>query len=280
MFVGSSSSVRLIIEKGIYEINAQITFPSDIYIDFGGAEFKRQSGDIFDMFTNNDHVNGDTNLTIKNLTINGNKIQDALTAVNPAHRFSGFKFVKVKHSKLQNISVTQTVNREIQTSTNTSAGGIYFTDSCNNINCYELNAYDNDRTGILIDRSQEIRIFGSLTHDNGGSGISSFIAPRYEYYDIISHDNGFFPDYVWGDPNNTNYHYSNVSVNGVNSKVSGVLTYHCTGTGLNIGHSDPEGNKSDFTIVSNIESYGNELEGITITNSDQVIMSNLNRLPF
>ena len=287
---------RLIIEKGNYEINAQITFPSDIYIDFGGAEFKRQSGDVFDMFTNNDQINGNNNIVVHNLVINGNDTNfDYLHRVTESNRFSGLKFTSVVNSELRNITVKNTVNGEVQeNNVDTTAGGVLFTKNCENINCYNIDAYNNNGTGILIVRSSKIRIYGSITYDNGGSGISSYIAPRCEYYNLTSYNNGHFNDFIWGifncsanNPKNESNNYgcanfSNISVNGDYSKIDGVLTYQATGSGLNIGHSynasNPESaeNNSDFTIVDNVESYGNQLEGVSIFNSDHVIMSNLN----
>ena len=287
---------RLIIEKGNYEINAQITFPSDIYIDFSDAEFIRESGPVFDMFTNDDHVNGNNNITINNLVINGNETNfDYLHRVIESNRFSGLKFTSVTNSELQNISVKNTVNGEVQENNiDTTAGGILFTKNCENINCYSIDAYNNNGTGILIVRSNKIRIYGSTTYDNGGSGISSYIAPRCEYYNLTSYHNGHFNNFIWGifncSPKDTKDHdnnygcanFSNISVNGDYSKIDGVLTYEATGSGLNIGHpynpGNPESadNKSDYTIVDNVESYGNQLEGISIFNSKHVIMSNLN----
>jgi hypothetical protein len=274
----SLNNKELIVEKGTYTIDGPITFPSGVNVDFSGAEFKREPGtgpgDIFTMFANGDVVNGNDNITIKNLKINGNKIIDNLDPVVYAHRFSGLRFIKVTNSKLYRITATQTVNAEISEWNNTSAGGIFFDTGCNNINCYELDAYDNDRTGIMINFASNIRIYGSLTYNNAGSGISSGDAPRCEYYDIISYHNGYYPEHSWGSPASP-YHYSNVSVNGHYSKVNGVLTYDCTGSGLVLGHPGSVGNSSDYSIVDNVESYGNELEGITVSNSKHVLMSNL-----
>ena len=82
----------------------------------------------------------------------------------------------------------------------------------------------------MIVRSSKIRIYGSITYDNGGSGISSYIAPRCEYYNLTSYNNGHFNDFIWGifnfsanNPKNESNNYgcanfSNISVNGDYSK--------------------------------------------------------------
>ena len=262
----ASQKKQLILEKGTYTINAQITIPSNSDIDFCGSEFVRQSSttNIFTMFRNNDYTNGNDSIKISNLIINGNRVVDNLNADSATHRFSGLLLYKVSNSKLYRITVTQTINGEVQGSQ--VASGILFTNGCDNIDCYELNAYNNDRTGILIYQSSSVRIYGSLTYNNVGSGISSGFAPKCEYNNIVSHDNG----------------YSNISVNGSQSKVNGVVTYNSGYSGLNIGHpaqTTPVSvsvDSSDYTIVDNVESYHNFYEGITISSSDHVILSNLN----
>ena len=270
----SANNERLIVQKGFYTINDQITFPTDIDIDFSGAEFKRESGtsngDIFDMFTNDDHFNGNTNINIRNLTIDGNKDIDNLTPIDPTHRFSGLKLSKVSDSRLENITVNNTTNGEHRDGVQAEnpASGVFFTNNCVNINCYQLDAFNNDFTGITIYKSEKIRIFGSITSNNGGSGIGSKDSDFCEFYNIISFDNGFTT--FLATPN-----FSNISVNGENCKVNNVTTYNSTGSGLNIGHEDSE-SKSDFTIVDNVESYENELEGISIMYSKHLLISNIN----
>lgn len=107
---------------------------------------------------------------------------------------------------------------------------------------------------MLLTYSDSIRIYGSITHDNGGSGISGREAIRCEYYDILSYDNGF----------------SNLSVNGDDSKIDRVVSYGSLYSGVNVGHSSLSSHR---TSLSNIKSYGNKYEGITIKNSDDVIVN-------
>lgn len=271
---------QLILEKGTYTIDSTITFPSGADVDFGGSEFVREpgtaSGDIFTMFTNADHTKGNTDITIKDLKINGNKNADSLVATTWWHCFSGLELNKVSNSKLYRITVTQTVNTELN---GIPASGIFFQNGCNNIDCYELTCYEVDRTAIYINASSNIRIYGSLTYNNYGTGIACDNSPRCEFNNITSYHNGFYPGHIWGEvnpPEERSYRYSNLSINGTHAKVNNVITYDCTGSGLVLGHPGSPTVSADYAIVNNVESFGCELDGITISNSKHALLSNLN----
>ena len=89
--------LKLEFPKGIYIISGTLTIPSNIEIDFGNATIKRKPGSyVFDMITNDDKVNGNQDLAIKNLIIDGNKDIDNLKSSNVGDRFSGLKLVKTK----------------------------------------------------------------------------------------------------------------------------------------------------------------------------------------
>ena len=265
---------RLIFEKATYITNAVITIPSNADIDFGESTIKRESGtgegDIFDMIVNLDSDLGNENITLQNLIIDGNA-----TGLSPhilLNRFSGLKLSKVSESTLKNITVINTVNGEHRDGdqTETPASGIFFTNGCENIHCSILNAFFNDVTGITIYKSTYITIDSSVTSNNGGSGIGSKDSDYCNFYRIHSYNNGntSFPS-AGSEP-----HFSNISINGESCVVNQVKTYNCTGSGLNIGHNNEE-SKADYTIVDDVESYHNELEGITIRNSDHIDLSNI-----
>ena len=265
---------RLIFEKATYITNAVITIPSNADIDFGESTIKRESGtgegDIFDMIVNLDSDLGNENITLQNLIIDGNA-----TGLSPhilLNRFSGLKLSKVSESTLKNITVINTVNGEHRDGDQTEnpASGIFFTNGCENIHCSILNAFFNDVTGITIYKSTYITIDSSVTSNNGGSGIGSKDSDHCNFYRIHSYNNGNTSFPAAG----TEPHYSNISINGENCVVNQVKTYNCTGSGLNIGHNNEE-SKADYTIVDNVESYHNELEGITIRNSNHVELSNI-----
>jgi hypothetical protein len=248
----ASRGVKLTLKRQVYEIESTLLIPSNIEIDFNFSTIKRKAGSgVFDLIVNSDTTNGNSNIRLRNLIIDGNKDIDGLVAENIADRFSGLKLVKVSNSVLENITVTKTVNAEDQgdVEANRPAAGIYFL-NCTDIDCKNLNGYNNDRTAILVNKSR-VRIDGSLTYNNLGSGISSIGADESEYHNITSYNNG----------------YSNVSVNGLRSKVSNVLTYGSGYSGLNIGHN---GAPSDDTVVVNVHAYNNAYEGLTIGGSARV----------
>ncbi|MCU5097271.1 hypothetical protein [Bacillus wiedmannii] len=226
-------------------------------INFNLSTLKRAKGEVFDLITNDNHENGNTNIRLRNLLQDGNRKADNLNAVIVAERFCGLRLVRVKKSELNIITVINTVNAEEQNNdiTKKPAAGIFF-DLCEDIDCYKLNGMYNDRTAIFLNRSKRVKIYGSITNDNKGSGISSANSPECEYYDILSFNNG----------------YSNISVNGMSSKVGDITTYGSAYSGLNIGHDQYS---SHGTQIFNVHSYGNSLEGVTIGASDNVLMTNI-----
>lgn len=250
--INASVGKKLKFKKTTYILDKTVIIPSNIEIDFNGCTFLRKAGTTpFDMLVNSDTVNGNINIVLKNLLIDGNKDVDSLEASTVSHRFSGLKLVKVTNSKLGNITVTRTVNAEDQgdVEANRPAAGIYFV-NCTDIDCENINGYNNNKTAIFVNKSR-VRINGSLTYNNLGSGISSIGADESEYHNITSYNNG----------------YSNISVNGLRSKVSNVLTYGSGYSGLNIGHN---GVPADDTIVFNVHAYNNVYEGLTIAGSARV----------
>ena len=198
-------------------------------------------------------IAGFTGLKLKNLIIDGNKDIDNLTPVTPAHRFSGLRLDKVKDFYLENITVTGTVNAENKSSDGFPASGIFF------VNCegeaHNINGYNNDRTAIFLWNSN-VQIYGGVTHDNKGSGISSDNSDYSGYFNLVSYNN----------------EYSNISINGLYSKASNILTYNSKYSGLNVGHN---GYPSDFSQINNIISYNNAYEGYTIGGSKFVQSNNI-----
>lgn len=235
----ASATTRQRLPKGAYVINATLTIPTGADVDFGGATIQRATGSVFDMLANADGVAGNSGITLRNLTIDGNKAADGRVAENVGDRFGGLVLVKVTDSLLDNVTVKGTVNNEL-------TAGVYF-DQCTDIYARNLNGWNNDRTAILLSASSRITIDGSLTYDNLGSGISSTLSPECACLNITSHDNG----------------YSNLSVNGVRSRISHVLSYGAGMSGVNIGHL----NDAADTVGTNIVSYGNTYEGISVSSS-------------
>jgi len=271
-----------------YTIDQSILIPSNIKIDFNNSIIRRKAGedpiDVFDMLINENLSGGNVNIVLKNLIIDGNRENDTptdssddLSQHEDNDRFSGLKFSNVSDSKLIDITVQYTVNGEqVQ---NTPAGGIFFTNGqtggissqfpgCNNIFCKNINAYENDGTGIIIHNSRYITIDGSFTSNNTGSGIGSQEADFCNYYRITSENNGHRPQ-------SANHGiFSNISINGKCSVAYDLTTSAAGGAGLNVGHPNEPAN-ADFSIIKKVESFDNEKNGIMIRNSDYVQLSDL-----
>jgi hypothetical protein len=244
-----SSNKKVKFKKKVYEIDSPIILPNNAYVDFNKAVIKRKTGSgLFDMVRNADEVNGNTGIEIENLRVDGNKSGDNLLP-NGQNDFSGLSLTKVKNAILRNVDVVNTINAE------KASAGIYF-GYCEDIQCENLNGSYNDRTAILFDFCKRISVDGSITHDNGGSGISGS-CEELQLNNITSFNNG----------------YSNVSVNGIRNSVNNVTTFNSVYSGLNIGHATIP---ADGTTVNNVQSYGNQYEGVTVSGSKNVQLNNIN----
>lgn len=238
-----------------YFISSTIKIPSDIEIDFNNNTIYRDTKHgVFDMFTNNNHRTGNTNIKLMNLKIHGNKDVDSRNAINYKDRFSGIYLYNVTSTELNKIEVSYTVNGEEQKDGNRA--GIMF-EKCSNITAKNLNGHHNDRTAIYILNSS-VKIYGSYTHNNKGSGISGNNSYNSEYYNIKTHNNG----------------YSQLSINGINNKASFIDAYNGAKgySNINIGHNIKSADASG-TIISNINSYNSEGWGLTVSGSSNITIS-------
>lgn len=256
---------KLVIDKDDYCINGTLLIPSNIEIDFSGATIKRQTGttQVFDMIKNNDSVN--SNITLNNLIIDGMATMDNLDKINDDERFSGLKLDNCENIRLEDITVTGTVNAE--NGAPTPAAGIFILNS-NNITCNRINGIKNTGTAIIFSNSEQVLVKESITHGNIGTGLAATKTNNSEFLNLNSYNNN--DPYVnsEGTPRN----YSNITINGLYNKVLNVETWGSDASGLNIGHN---GNPSNYNTIDNIHSYNNDLEGITITDSKHILMSNI-----
>ncbi|MCK5831359.1 MAG: hypothetical protein KAH20_13775 [Methylococcales bacterium] len=267
----SASNKKLIIGKGTYCIDGTLFIPSNLEIDFSNATIERVTGDktiIFDLITNNDPVNGNTGITLRNLIINGNSIADGLENKYGQQRFSGLKLDNCSDIKLDHITVKETVNAEYYAAQSPAAG--IFVLHSKNITCTQIDGFDNFGTAIIFWDSDKVSVDGSITHNNKGSGLGAAFTHNSQFMNLTSYDN-FNPK--------VNLNYSNITINGLNNKVLNVDTWGSDATGLNLGHSpnstSPEGNPSDYAVIDNVVSHDNALEGITITYSKHISVTNI-----
>lgn len=222
-------------------ISASLAVPSGLRCNFNYSTIKRKTGSVFNMLTNT----GGSGIRISNLIVDGNK--GALVSSNPADRFGGIVFTSATGSELRNVQVNNTVNAE------DGRAGVYLA-SCSTFDLYNVGGSGNDRSCIYLYYSA-VRIFGSYTANNLGSGITSTKADDSEYYNCISVSNG----------------YSGISINGLRSKANGLRS---TGTavgyaGVNIGHNSAT-DYADDSIIENVHSYSNLGWGVTVAGSARV----------
>lgn len=239
-------------------VSSKVTLPSNSDIDFNSSTIKRDtSAGVFDMLENSDTSGGNTNIKIKNLIIDGDKDTDSRVSGNVADRFAGIRMETVTLSEFYNITVTGTVNAEIQAEGNRAG---FFLESCSHIILERFIGYNNDKTAFLGYSSDYVTIKNAYVHDNDGSGLSSADSDFNDWSHIFAHDNS----------------YSEVSLNGLDGSLSHVWAWNgATGfAGVNIGH-DSAGNHSHRTIATDIHTFNNSGYGLTIVGSDNVKVSGL-----
>jgi hypothetical protein len=253
----AGKSLRIANRGAVIRIARTIYLPSGSDLDFNHCTIKRDVGHgVFDMMLNKNRAQGDRNISVQNLKIDGNKDADRRNAMRREDRFTGLGMFRVSQGKLRNIEVSNTVNGEIQSEG--ARAGIYF-EGCQEITAEGIKGHHNDRTAVLIHNSS-VSISDSVTNHNSGSGISSSNADNSEYRDIVSHDNG----------------YSQISVNGQNSKIFNVQAYNCSSgyACLNIGHNS-EVNDSSNSVANGVKITGGRGWGITVNGSSGVFLSDV-----
>lgn len=237
-------------------IGNTIKLPSNCNIDFNGLVLTRDAEQgVFDMMINANTNSGNTNIKISNLVLDGNKDKDHRVAENRHDRFSGLALFNLNNATLVNIEVNNTVNGEEQPEGNRA--GIYF-EKCKNVKATNLNGHNNDRTAIYI-KNSSVTIDGSNTYNNKGSGISGNNSYDSNYYNIITHDNG----------------YSQLSINGNNNSARNILAFNGAKgfSNINIGHDIASANASNTTI-SDVQSYNSKGWGLTVAGSSDVVIEN------
>ncbi len=228
----------------VFLIGSGLAIPPGLVADFGGATIKRKTGSVYNMLSNN----GGTKIKIQRLTVDGNRQADGRVATNVNDRFGGIVLTSVTDSELRDVTVNNTVNAE------DGRAGVYL-NACTGVDLYNVGGSGNDRSCVYIENSTKVRLFGSTTANNLGSGVTSQLADDCEYYDVTAVNSG----------------YSGISINGKRSKGRNL---RATGTavgyaGVNIGHDD-NNNRADDSIIENIHSYDNAGWGVVVAGSARV----------
>lgn len=237
--------------EGTYAIASGLTIPTGARIDLEGSTILRQAGSTWTGVQHMLTALNASDIVIRNGKIDGNKDVDSLVAATSS--IGGVLLNTCTDVVLRDLEITRTVINEPSTGLDGGAGIMLY--DCSRVDLIGIHGHTNDRTAVLFWISDLCRIMDSRLHDNLGSGVSSFTSPECVYRNLIAYTNG----------------YSNVSVNGLRCIVSDILSYGSTLTGLNIGH---ETQPTDDTQVTNVIAYNNVLEGITITGSARVRVSN------
>jgi hypothetical protein len=253
-----NGKLRITNREGVFLISKTLYLSSGVHVDFNNCTLKRDAKyGVFDMMLNKGRLEGNSKIVISNLKLDGNKDADKRTATKKEDRFTGLGLYKVNKARLENIVVTRTVNAEIQNEG--AKSGILF-ENCSEVEAKQLQGHYNDRSAILIYNSA-VSIKGAVTSHNSGSGITSCNADYSEYTDIVTHDNG----------------YSQLSVNGQNSKIARVNAYNGASgfANLNIGHNS-QANDSSNTVATDINISGGRGWGISVNGSNDVKLSDVN----
>lgn len=249
----AKKSTKLICKTSeVFNISSTLRLPSNSQIDFGRSVLRRIPGAVFNMLENADLESGNDNILLTRLVVDGNCFADGRLAINPGDRFGGVVFVRVSNSKMQDVNVNATVNAE------DGRAAIYL-NKCYDVDAFNIGGAFNDRSCIFIENSR-VRICGSYTHHNKGSGITSSRADDSEYYDCTAHHNG----------------YSQVSINGLRSHADGIQAWGGREgfSGVNIGHDVASG-RSHKSVIKNVKSFENEGWGMTVVGSNDVSLENI-----
>jgi parallel beta-helix repeat protein len=235
--------------KGIYEVTGSVEFPDNSIVFGRFAEIKRKAGSgVFDTVKNLDAVNGNLNIKITNLIVDGNKDADSLVATNEADRFSGISFTKVSgDSFIERCTVKGTVNAELH--------GAIWLKECINVSVGKNVVTDNDGSGIVLFDNVNCKINHNIGYLNDGSAITGGGNVDCEYSGNRTYSNG------------AGGTYTGLNASGTRSRVLGNVSYSNTGSGITVGEALYA---SDDSEVTGNQCYSNTLDGLTVQNSARV----------
>lgn len=228
----------------VYELTDVINVPAGSRIDLNGATVKR-TGNVHNVVnvTGNDVV-------MVNGTIDGNKAEGNLVAENPSDRFDGIRIANVSDVMLENITIKNCVNAEIQAE---GTHGAVCVVSSKNIYLRWCDFDGNDRTGLLYLSSENIEVCGGHGLNNNGSAISGSSSTNVRVSDFMAIGNG----------------YTGISMNGDYLTVINCVSNGNSYSGLDFGHTADTPNKF---ICIGCTCKGNTLDGITTQYSERGII--------
>ncbi|RLG89839.1 MAG: hypothetical protein DRO36_07120, partial [Candidatus Hecatellales archaeon] len=239
-----SEGGKVFLPEGTYSIDATVTIPSFITIEGAGASstiLYLADGANSTVLTNSDHTNGNTNIKISNLKIDGNDANNTGTCY-------GIWFYNVDYSKVENVWVYDVEDN-----------GVYLSGSTyNNI----INSYlESNNQGIaLVSSSFYNNISNNKVKDNSSAGI----------YLNYSHRNSITGNSIYNNDYGIEL-YNNSNLNTVDNNV----IYYNTNSQIYLGAAARENTVSNNTIyrrnshgIELYNSYSNTIVGNVIEDND------------
>ena len=183
-----------------YSLDAPIIVPCGAYIDFNGATLNRIGG-AHDVVVLESCLE---KTVLMNAVIDGRMKEDGFDPELPVNRFSGIALRKCSGVHLENMSVTNTCNGEIQPE---GTNGGLLIDTCDGIRVTGGDFSKNDRSGIVAVDSSNVTVERATGDDNGGSFFTSARCSNLKVDGCKAVGNG----------------YTGISLNGTNLHVARVL---------------------------------------------------------
>lgn len=166
-FLDSTIGGKVILSEGTFTCSSSISIPSTVVLEGAGPSttLKIADNSAITLLTNSDTTNGNTDIHIRNLTIDGNKANQSDTTTD---RY-GIQLVKVSRGSIQNVDVhdCETSNNEgirVSGGGDSSLSRSFFIDN--------VRTYNNDYDGIRIMFAQRsVHISNLSAYDNGHDGV-------------------------------------------------------------------------------------------------------------
>ena len=241
------------IKKGTYSLGETLEVPGGVWLEGEGfSTVLFAANDLEDnVVINKNQSSGDTNVAIRNLTIDGNKTNQTTVATDG--NMDGIYFSNVSFSLLENLKIVNVKNRAIQGwyQTNDSYFGIK--------KSIISNVYiDNCRNGIELHGYSDYNTIGNIYITNleeTGQGLKIYATSRYNMVDNVSiFNDGTSAAHGVEMRNNANYNVlNNIFIKNVGGLFSTTERY-----GFVI-HS------STNNSVNNLVIYGGEREALILT---------------
>lgn len=230
-----------------YSLDAPIIVPCGAYIDFNGATLNRIGG-AHDVVVLESCLE---KTVLMNAVIDGRMKEDGFDPELPVNRFSGIALRKCSGVHLENMSVTNTCNGEIQPE---GANGGLLIDTCDGIRVTGGDFSENDRSGIVAVDSSNVTVERATGSGNGGSFFTSARCSNLKVDGCKAVGNG----------------YTGISLNGTNLHANNCVSNGNKYSGFTFGHEDA--NPGKLSLCTSCSASGNTLDGVTLSSATASII--------